>query len=355
MSDGIDIGENFDDINTQLNVATHISNTLIYMASFDEGFAKATNTLEIAERYDHKLFISELNAFPIPSYYMSKGEINKAKLILEEGYSIAKKIKAAGNEFHALNNLSEINIMQGEYSKAIGHINQAMNAAQRSGFNAYIASSFASRAYLHLQIGSSQEIIDSYIKQMLNAMKMPIGDFRSAHQWIVLGNYYLANNEFQKAVEQFDKVINAPTLLRNLYEGLAFLSISKISLDSNNIEEAEVYLKKAKLSFEEKKFELYSPYVKLIEGLIAKASNNNETAIKNFELTISIAEDRNMLPLIWQTKLELAGLIPDKKDRLLNEVDEVIKQLANQFEDSELRSNYIKFVESFIANGIANY
>jgi len=327
---------------------THTANTLTYMAQFDAAMEKAQEALEISREIGNQLHIVEAKVFPVPFYYLHKGNLNAAREALEEGVQIAHRIGTAFPESLGLRLLAEIAHLRGEYEDAFEILKRTDAAAKASGLPFMAANTLAAAGSMYLEI--SEKFIDKTIElhtQTLKAMENPMAASAASSAFADLGFCALAIGNLDTASQMFNDGLTRPTIMGLLEKpryliGLAFVARARNQLDdaAKNIQAAHTYIAEHAMAHLE-------PFLDWADAEISAARGDSARALEQYARAETRAAETKMRPIVWQARAGAAKVFAtmgrqDEADAKRQAARAMIDEIARLFEDEKLRAAFIE-------------
>ncbi len=256
------------------------------------------------EKYQKCLEI--LDSHPIPNtysriynniglIYFQKGEYETARDYFEKTIAAVDDDHGEIDKGHALNNLGNINNMMGNHQKALETYYEA------------------------IEIYRSKDAIRNIPRVYHN-----------------IGMVYYDLGQWDKAIDAFDKclsLIKDATITRQL-QGLTYLNLGKVYVQSGNLAKAEKLLTKSIKLFQQLDDELSIAEANIAFGISAMKKGDFESAKQLLVKSLSINEQHDFKEGIADTYMAF-GLL----SKHLNEIDEALKYFqksANMFKDLKL-------------------
>lgn len=198
----------------------------------------------------------------------------------------------------------------------------------------------------------SEEFTDRIAEFHLHALRVlesPAGAMGGGTAWADLCLCAITLGDLKIAEEALQKGMNYPNIFmwlerpRNL-AGAALLALAKGDLD-----EALSKAEEARAFAEERRMRHLYPLTGLVKGKVLLARGEIEASLESLEQAETDAQSMGMRPYVWQAQaasaeaLEAAGLIK-QATAARAEAEAMAVEIANLFEDQELRQAYLRNV-----------
>ncbi len=227
---------------------THTANTLTYMAQFDQAFAKSQDALKVSEEIGNQMHIAEVKLFPIPFYFLHKGDLDKARQSAEEGVQIAHRIGTAFPESLGLRVLAEIAHLRGEYESAFELLKRTDAAALASGLPFMAANTLAAAGSMYLEISEKfVEKTNELRAQTLKVMENPMTASGASSAYADLGFSALAVGNIETASQMFNNGLTRPTILGLLEKPRYLIGLALVALAQKQMDDAVKQIQLARL------------------------------------------------------------------------------------------------------------
>ncbi|OLS29296.1 MAG: Adenylate cyclase 2 [Candidatus Heimdallarchaeota archaeon LC_2] len=310
LSEAALIGERLEETNTQLYGMTHMANTYVYMANFEEASNQAVKTIALARKIGDKIYLSELLTFSLPFVLLLKGDLIEAGNVAAEGLSLADEIGTPANQMHGNMTLAEISILTGNYEKAIRHTKLANEHAKIIGVPAYMTYVRSCQLHIELELGNFNNEVEEDFNQILSLLDHPWGAFLGGKTWTIYGMFLNNKGKYEEAIKSFDKVNTVPNTLMHLYEPYALLGKiwALISLDRRK-EALEVTIMVEKI-IKEKGFKILKPQLLYLKSIQA----SGELKTKLIEEAESLAEKIGLKSILWKIQREYSNILIEEGD-----------------------------------------
>jgi class 3 adenylate cyclase/tetratricopeptide (TPR) repeat protein len=327
---------------------THTANTLTYMAEFEQAFAKSQDALKVSEEIGNQMRIAEIKLFPIPFYYLHKGDIDQARQSAEEGAQIAHRIGTAFPESLGLRLLAEIAHLRGEYESAFELLKRTDAAAQMSGLPFLAASTPAAVGSLYLEI--SDKFVDQTIQlhaQTLKQLENPMAASGASSAFADLGFCALAIGNIDTATRMFNDGLARPTILGLLEKPRYLVGLALVALAQNQLDDAEKRIQAARTYIDDRAMAYLEPFLDWADAQVSAARGDNARALERYARAEERALSMKMRPTVWQARAGAAALLAAMgrardADAKRQSARAMIDEIATLFEDEKLKAMFVE-------------
>ena len=317
-----------------------------YSFSSNENYYKyAQEGLEYSLSYGDSAYLSrfliELGYYfkYIGSYQEALNKFNRAINVSEaihNNYNLSSANTGLGSVYHEL----------GLYDKALQYHSKSLNIKEEEGDKKGLGVSYTNIGLIYYKIDVPEKALEYFLKSL--QFKLEVHDTASCLvNYLNMGLAYSAQAEEtskEKAKESFKKAIelslkyDQPHRIGFIYNGLANVFVDQLQYDSakyylnisieesikkdyKKLESSNYYLL-AKISFQERRFNLAINYLKRSQALLAKIKDKNRIK-NNYKLYSDIFEAKNMLDSAFYYQ----KMFSQMKDSIFDE--ELANNLAN--------------------------
>ncbi len=350
LNESAAIGRNLDLEEPSVFGLTHIANTQIYMAQFEEAWKAAQEAWEVAERYGNQEYQAELLAFPMTFYHIRNGDLNAAFETATRGTDMASRIGAANPESIGSFSLGQIAWLRGEYQDAVRYQENALEAAKAAGYPYLEVSAICSLGTAYLDISpSNAETTMGLHDEALEIMKTPVGRAMGAMNWADLGFCALNLGALDDAAAHFDKGLTVSTAPRLLARPQLLVGSSFVSMMQGDLEGAAAKIAEARQFAEERKMTHFYAMIDLADAQLNMAKGDFETALGHASQGETRAVEMQMRPLAWQNRATAAKALQalgreQEAETKRRETTEAIHEIASLFTSSDQRDLYLSGV-----------
>lgn len=334
---------------------THIANTLIYMARFDEAWQTAQEARKLAEESGNRKWLSHLLALTSPLYHLRNGDLDAASQSAAEGADLAVQIGAAEEETYGFFIQGQISWVRGEYERAIACQQRSLHASRMAGLPYLEAMALCALGTANLEIGSEYlgQAVE-YHDKALETMANPLGEVMGAMIWAELGFCALAMGELDRAGELFQKGLTVSTASKFLARPQLLAGSALVALARNTPAEAAKLASKARDFAEERGMKHFYPLVELAEAQVNAAQGDTEKAVENFQRAEELALEMQMRGMVLQARGGAAKVLSTsgrtaEADTKVQGARAMIDEIAGLFQDSNLRDSFVNSANSRLA------
>jgi class 3 adenylate cyclase/tetratricopeptide (TPR) repeat protein len=330
----------------------HVATSLVYMIQFDQALIKAEEGLRVARELGDQEHEAWMLAMPIAMCHIRNGDFTAARDALQEGLQIGRKIGSLFPQITAAYLLGELDRWQGEYESALSHGQLSLEAALPMEFIApfmlVLALGSLGIAYLEISPKFTDKIAEFHL-HALHLLESPMGAMGGGTAWSDLGLCALALGDLKTAEACIEKGLNYPNLFMYLERprqlaGAALLSSTKGD-HSRAVKRAEEACREAGKSA----MRHFTPFTSLVLGQVLVARGDYKAGLAVLEQAEAEARSLGMRPIQFQAYREMGRALDrlgqaDDAEAKRSEAMAVKDEIANLFEDQELRQAYLEKV-----------
>ncbi len=333
---------------------SHTATTLMSMTRFEEGWQKAQEARQLAERLGNRKYLAEVLTQPYVDYHVSRGDLLAAKEAAEEGLAIATPIGASIAEFQGYFQLAFIARWRGEYEEALANLEQLDRITQTLPAPGFRLLPLAMLGGVYLDI--SEELIEhsrAYHNKALAILENGSGGFGS-EAWNEIAFYQLMEGNPEQADESLQNGLAATDSFMYLVRPALFLGQALLALARKQLPEANGKLAEARRFVEERDMRNYFPLIGLVDGRISSVGGKSDHALEQFTFAESAAEEMGMRPYVWRAQAGAAKELSatgrateaeEKRRQAFTTIDEIAEMMA----DEELRAAFLLSAKSKVA------
>jgi class 3 adenylate cyclase/tetratricopeptide (TPR) repeat protein len=326
----------------------HIAGTMTFMTRFDEAWKTAQEGLKIAEEIGNKELQAELHSYSLAMVKLCKGDLVTSRQLAETGIAIANKIGEAYSEGMGCYLIGSIELMQGNYEKALAWQQRSLKAGEEAEYAFIEAMALCALGTVYLQI--SEKLLDRTRELHQRAeekLSMPGGIMGGANSWVDLGTCYLRIGAIDKARHYFDLGLREPTPTSLLQKPKFLMGLAEIDLINGLFVEAGERIHQARQFVEERAMRDLYPSIELASGQLAKAAGELELALHHFTVCQEIGGEMQMKPIIGQACLESADLLAKlgrdgEAATAQAKASKLMQEMADAFSDENLRAFFLE-------------
>jgi tetratricopeptide (TPR) repeat protein len=346
-----ELGEQLDLEEPLLFGISHTATTLMSMTHFEEGWQKAQEARQLAERLGNRKYLAEVLTQPFVDYYISKGDLQAALRTAEEGLEIATPIGATVAEFQGHSQLVLISRWQGEYEKALAHLEQVERISQSLPAPGFRLLPLSALAGVYLEI--SEELVDRSHAFQAKALSI-LDDGAQGYgsmAWEELALCRLITGDLDLAGEYLQKGLAAQDSLMYFVRPSLLVGNALLALAQNQIPAATGRIAEARSYVEERGMQNNYPLVALAEGQISAAAGRRDDALEQFARAESLAREMGMRPYVWQAldgaakELSTTGRSAEAEEHR-RQAFMMIDEIAVMMTDGELRAAFLRSATS---------
>jgi class 3 adenylate cyclase/tetratricopeptide (TPR) repeat protein len=346
-----ELGEQLDLEEPLLFGISHTATTLMSMTHFEEGWQKAQEARQLAERLGNRKYLAEVLTQPFVDYYISKGDLQAALRTAEEGLEIATPIGATVAEFQGHSQLVLISRWQGEYEKALAHLEQVERISQSLPAPGFRLLPLSALAGVYLEI--SEELVDRSHAFQAKALSI-LDDGAQGYgsmAWEELALCRLITGDLDLAGEYLQKGLAAQDSLMYFVRPSLLVGNALLALAQNQIPAATGRIAEARSYVEERGMQNNYPLVALAEGQISAAAGRRDDALEQLARAESLAREMGMRPYVWQAldgaakELSTTGRSAEAEEHR-RQAFMMIDEIAVMMTDGELRAAFLRSATS---------
>ena len=327
---------------------THIANTMIYMARFEDAWKAVGEARALAEKVGNHKYLSELMSLAIPFYHLRNGDLDAALESAREGTELATKIGAVQNECYGAYMQGQISWLRGDYEGAIHYGERSLQVGRAAGVTYMQATALCALGTAYLNI--SEELSDRTAKfhsEAMEVMELPLGSAFGSVAYVELGFCVMALGDLDAASTMFEKGLTIPTAGIHLARPQLLIGSAFVALARNRLDEAWELVQEARRLAEATAMKHYYPFVAFADSQVSAARGETDRALENFSRAEEGALEMGMRPLVWQARAGAAAVLTtlgrrDEAESKQNEARAMIDEIAGLFEDEELGLAYLE-------------
>jgi class 3 adenylate cyclase/tetratricopeptide (TPR) repeat protein len=343
-----DLGRQLDLEEPLLFGITHTATTLMSMTRYEEGWQKAQEARQLAQRLGNRKYLAEILTQPFVDYHISQGDLEAAKQSAAEGLEIAAPIGATVAEFQGHLQLALLARWQGQYDEALAHLNHLDRASITFPAPGFRLLPLAMLGAATLEI--SDELLKRSLAYQAGALEIlqsgaTIGFGSLA--WQELAFSRLAAGDLQMAGEYLNNGLAASDSFMYFVRPSLLAGQALLALAQDQLAEAEDHIAEARSFVEERGMQNYTPLIALVDGQVSVAAGRREVALDQFAIAASSAREMGMLPTLWKAQVAAAReLDADGRsagaEEKRREATAVIEEIAARMADDELRAAFLR-------------
>ena len=334
-------------VDGQLFSMTHLANTLLRMARYEEAKDMAAQALALAREAGNRVYESELVGITLPTYYLSTADLPSARSHAEQGLAIATEIGATPNAAEASLMLATVFRLQGDYERSVGYGLSARDLSAAVGPPYVEAAALGGLGATYLDI--SPELAaktKEYHAAALQMMDGPLANAMGTMVWAEIGSCALAQNDPAQAKALFERALTEPTAWRIEARPQVLIGLALLAFHEGDGPEAARLLEEARDFTHERAMAHFYPFVDMAAGSVVAASAPEE-ALAHFTHAETAAAASGMRPVLWQARAGAAGVLVAlgrraEAEAKLAEARETVEEIARTFEDDTLRGLFVE-------------
>jgi tetratricopeptide (TPR) repeat protein len=284
-------------------------------------------------------------AFPL--VLMREGDVDGAVTAASEAAEIAEQIGAAMPLCEASALLGKIATNQGRLEQAVALAERAVVAGHATGipFLEGMALCTLGTTYLHVSERLTDRVVDAHTRA-LETMKMPTGLAFAAMNWCEVGMCALQMGKPVDALELFEKGLTLKSAPMYVVRPELHLGAALAHLQLGRLDEAGTHASEARAFAEPREMRSYYPAMDLVDGYVAGAAGDADTALEHFSGAVDQAESLAFRPTVWTAAAEAADLLDGRGDvdaatAMRDRGRRAIDEIAGFFTDARMRDEYV--------------
>ena len=326
---------------------SHTATTLMSMTRFEEGWQKAQEARDLAERLGNRKYLAEVLTQPYVDYHVSRGGLRAARESAEEGLAIATPIGASIAEFQGHLQLAFLARWEGKYEEALAHLNHLDRSSDTFPAPGFHLLPLAMLGGVYLDIG--EEMVDRSLTSHAKALEIVgrgDGGFGSL-AWKELGYGRLITGDLELAGEYLQNGLNARDSFMYFARPALLVGQVLLALARGQVPEAAGHLDEARNFVEERGMQHYYALIALADGWVSVADGRPDNALEQFALAESFARRMGMLPYVWQA---LAGAAKElfatgrsvEAEKRRRQAFDTIDEIAAGIGEEDLRDAFLR-------------
>jgi predicted ATPase/class 3 adenylate cyclase len=350
MTELVDIGQRIGTRDYEASGLEHIASSLLWLAKYDEAQEKAEEALRISKEIGDREHEALLLTSTLPMIAIRNGEFDQAKAYLEDGLEIGTRIGATRALVFGNWMAGEIAHWQGDYEQALVYGGLALeNALPFEDFMPWlVVPPLGSLGSAYLEISHQfRDQIAEFHQHALRLMEAPGGTMTGGTAWADLGFCAVAIGDLELAAEVFHKGLNYPTLFMYVEKARLLAGSAQLALAKGDSDEAFQLAEEALAFAQEKQMRNIYPLAYFTMGKVHASKDEFSAAIEFYGKTESEAQNLNMRPIVWQSKIaaaeamELEGREEEARE-MRTGAKVIVEEIAAMIKDDEMRSAYLQ-------------
>lgn len=339
----------------------HVAMSYTFMGQFEKAWLTAQDALHAAREVGDREHEAWLLCTSMPLYMLRNGNLAQAIDTLEEGVTIANRIRSSATIIYGEWMLAEIARYQGNYEQALLHGQLSLQAAlPLEPFMPFLlVQPLGALGSVYLEI--SHHFSDEIGKFHLHALRLlenPFAVSGGGTAWADVGHCALALGDLQTAEASFQKGMNVPSMFMRLEWPRYLVGMALIGLARGQLDEALAQVNAAHTYAAEREMRHFYPLIALTRGQVHARRGEHEQALAHYAAAVEVAQSMQMRPILWQAHAGAARVIAatgrqQQADVHRAEARRVVDKIAALFQDDRLRSAFVAGAQSALA-GIPN-
>lgn len=334
----------------------HAANALTLLARFDEGWEKAQEALQMADRIGHRRWRADILTGPVMDHYFYAGEIAASKKAGEEGMGLASAMGAFPILWAASFRLGELARIEGDYEAALRLLTNGyqMGQAAGSGFLQLLPLSCLAMAHAHVSRWDIEKLNED-LTILARLIETPSGAAWSAAAYRATGYCRLALGELDLAANAFRAGLTVPSGFVHLARPELLVGSAVVALLQGKLTQADQHLDEARRYAEAVGHRISLPTITLAEGHAALARGDHLQALWRFEQAEREASEIGLRPVALRTRCAAAAALEglgrgDEAEAKRVEAQAVIDEMAGSIQDQDLRDEYRQAASTLLSS-----
>jgi ATP/maltotriose-dependent transcriptional regulator MalT len=178
-------------------------------------------------------------------------------------------------------------------------------------------------------------------------LESPLGGLTGGLAWADLGHCAIELGDFEIAREALLKGLNTPNTFSRIERPRHLAGAALLACNDADVGEALRLADEARKYAEDHQLRQHYPLTALVQGKVNAIAGQLETAMPAFEQAIQEATSMEMWPIAWQAHAETARTMlasgrTTEADQHQIAAQGVVNEIANKFEDPELKAAYLR-------------
>ncbi len=305
----VEVGQNLGSKEFMTMGTEHVASSLMYMARFDESWAKAQEGLPLTREIGDRLHEASFLTFSIPFYQIRQGDLAAAEASLAQGLEIAERISAVYSLIYGYWLRGEIARWQGRYETALRYQQSSLSAATplEEYLPFMVVQPLGALGSVYLEItGQFTEQVHKFHHHALTLLENPASASGGGVPWADMGWCALTIADPKMAEEMFQKGINTPSMFMKLEHPRYLAGLALLAAQAGDESRARKLADEAKVYVEERQMRYLYPLVEMTSGRVLVYANQHSQAVEAFGRAVACAEPLGMRPTIWQARVHAA-------------------------------------------------
>ncbi len=320
----------------------------------DEAFQTYKRNLEIFKEIENKWGIAH-TIWKLGEIFRYRGDIVQALDYLEKSKKISEEIGHQEILAHSNGALGRLYVQKGELNRALKYYEKSISIYKEHDRKYFIALSLDKLGDIYYIKGELQKALEYYQEALETYTTMQ--RFNAARAYNKIGRILHAQGEYKRAFELYNKCLEYITNMKmslHPFSGLSYLphyNLIKLSIDLNNLEQAQDYLQRLKQINEKENNKWLNQTYNLGHATLLKTQNRVIQRGEAQKLFKQVAEEELIdFELAVDAILNLIELLIDEFHRYRSEevLQEVYKWLNKLEKIAQEKNSFSLLAESHL-------
>ena len=279
--------------------------------------------------------------------YYTTGEFHKTIGLLDEAINLNLKYRNYLGLQVDISNISLAYIFLAEYMKAISYLYKGQKIFKKLGVQKIYHRFYGKFCFIYLTLGKKKEKdFNFYYNKTKESALQNNNTIRFGHSQMHKSLFY---HQRLKIKESNDYALKALKAFRDTNDRDdivdILITISKINIEQNRLDEAEANLSEARQIFDEINCKYLESSLLLAEGMLARVKSY-DNAEEILSKALKVSRKMGTREFTWQIYRELALFYRDKEDinnamaNFRNSI-ETIRQITESIDGDEIKTSYL--------------
>ncbi len=341
LENAAELGRRIENLDTTAYGLAHRANMLTHLMKFDEVYEVSMEGLQVSDAAGHLEHKANIMSYPLPVYYMHKGNLAEAYRWAGEGYTIADRIGSPVPCIMAAYFSGYIAELQGDYETALDWHRKGLQHARPMAtfFPFVLVPPLGGLGVICLDISDAlKDKVTEYHTEALNILKTPMGSPTGGTGWADLGFCALQLGYPDIAYQYFENGLTVPSMQMYLMKPRLLAGAALAAQALGNTDEATSRMQEACTFMEANGLDWYKPQLALLDAGLAAALGSSEQALEKYRQAIALSEESHMPHIKWQAQLGAAKLLQEcgntaESQTLLQSAQQTLNELSAGFKD----------------------
>jgi class 3 adenylate cyclase/tetratricopeptide (TPR) repeat protein len=349
MDEVINIGHELDNQEFVATGLEHVATSLVYLTRFDQAEERGQQALQAARKLGDRVHEANMLCEPLPLIAFHQGDFQQAEAYLQLGLEISNRIDYVEGKALSAYLLGELARWRGDYQAALQYSQQAMAAALP--LEAYLpfllAPVLGSVGMIYLEI--SPQFHDKTLEFHQHALRLletPLGIMTAGLPWSDLALCAVMTGDLALADTVIAASLNTPNTYSLIERPRQLAAAAQLAGARGDWNRAVTLANEARSHAEDRLIRQHYPLTALVQGQAYAGAGQLEQAFQALDKARQEAQAFGMQPVAWQVYRLTAQVLEklgqqQEADQARAAASRVINEIADRFEDQELRQIYL--------------